>query len=502
MLKKTCCLLASLFILGLLAAYNVNAQKININIIATGYHGDVNVFDPAVNYDPAKFLSIIHLDKVGAGMYTADLIKPRYVMLYFTLPGFKQFSYNLFLSPGDDLMFKVQFINNMAKNVTVSGGGSNNNQPEIFALTSIDLVGFKEDNTPDRAISAIKKQEARNVNTLKQYIEKYKPSASFAENARLNNQYFALNAYYAFYHNKYQPFVSNPNYKKWQGVEDSLMARHALSNDSALSAYNYDNLVQDFLIQEGPILINKEIKDPAAFYKDWYHTTVDKGKEIYTHESKMLFYERIVNKYFQGRAEELAYAQLLRFHMRFRHYEDIDLVFEHFKSKYPSSLYIPMFSNAIAGVIANKKQILNDSMVFVANDGTKLNTMSDVVRLMKGKTVFVDMWGTWCSPCRVELEKFTPQIRNHFKGKDIAFLYIDNKDINRKEEWKKAIAYYKIEGTHILANEQLDKDIMTKLKSTGYPIHFIIKKDGSFIKTKIQDESDTEELIREIEAEL
>jgi thiol-disulfide isomerase/thioredoxin len=503
MLKKLFSLLTSLFILGLLLAVNkVNAQEIKVNIIAAGYHGNINVFDPAVNYDPEKFMSIIHPDKMGAASYTTNLTKPGYIVLYFNLPGFMQFQYSLFLSPGDDLLFKIQFVTNTPVAISMSGKGSNNNQPEIFALTYIDLLKFKEDSTPDRAITAIKNQEEKNQIVLKQYIEQYKPSANFIENARLNNQYFALNTYYSFYHSGPQPFVSNSNYKKWQGVEDSLMARHKLNNDSALGAYNYNNLIQTFLIQEPPILINKEIKEPVTFYRDWYHTTVDEGKKIYTDERKMLFYESIINKYFTGNTAELAYAQLFRFHLHFKHYEDIDIVFEHFKNKYPSSIYIPIFSKKIDEIVAQKKQVINNNMVFVADDGTTLNTMEDVLQLMKGRTVFVDMWGTWCSPCRVELEKYTPQIRTHFKGKNVTFLYIDNKDTNHKEEWKKVIAYYKIEGVHILANEQLDKDIMTKLKSTGYPTHFIIKKDGSFVKTKIQDESNTEELIKEIEAVL
>lgn len=480
----------------------INAQKVNVNIVTTGYHGDVHVFDPAVNYDPKNFLSIIHLDKSGAGIYSTDLSKPRYIVLHFTLQDYTQFRYSLFLSPGDDLVFKVQFTNHIPTAVNVSGKGGNNNQPEIFALTNIDLTRFKEDKTPDRVIAAIKSQEFRNTIILKQYIKQYKPSPNFIKNAQLNSQYFTLNMYYEFYHTKYLSAANNPYYKEWQGIEDSLMVKHKLNNDNALMSFNYEHLIDNFLIQEGPILRNEaEMQQSAAFYKDWYHTTVSKGKKIYAGESRNLFLERMINKYFSGKTAELAYAQLLRFHFRFSHYEGLDLVLAHFKYKYPSSRYIPPFSTAMAEIAAKQKRTLNNNMVFVADDGTKLNTLEDVLRLMKGRTVFVDMWGTWCAPCREELEKFTPQIRDHFKGKNISFLYIANKDLGHKEEWKKVISYYKIEGIHILANESLNKDIMTKTKSTSYPTHFIIKKDGSFIKTKIQDELHTQELIKEVEAE-
>lgn len=474
-----------------------NAQKISVNFVTTGFHGDVHVFDPAVNYDPKNFISIVHLNKNGAGIYTANLSKPRYVVFWFS-----DDYYSIFLSPGDDLSFKAQFTKNGVA-VIISGKGSNNNQPAIFQLTNIDLNQFKDDKTPDRVIATIKSQEARNSIILKQYIEQYKPSADFIKNMQMNIQYFALNNYYGFYHNTHSPYNSTPYDKQWQGIEDSLLSKHKLNNEEALSSYNYDQLIITFLMRKGELAEHKEEpQHPLTFYRDWYHTTAAKGRKIYANESRNIFFERIIKKHFSGKSAEYLYAELFRQHFRFSDYKNLDLMFEHFKQMYPSSQYIPIFSNAMAQIVDKQKQTLNSTMIFVADDGTKLNSLEDVLKIMKGKTVFVDMWGTWCDPCREEIEKFSPQIRDHFKGKNVLFLYIDNMDLNRKNEWKRLIAYYKIEGTHILANQNLNKDIMTKLKSTGYPTHFIIKKDGTFKKTKVQDESNMQSIIEEIEAEM
>lgn len=66
---------------------NINAQKITVNIVTPSSHADIHVFDPAVSFDSPKFISIINLNKSGAGNYSTNLSNPRYVGLNFILAG-------------------------------------------------------------------------------------------------------------------------------------------------------------------------------------------------------------------------------------------------------------------------------------------------------------------------------------------------------------------------------------------------------------------------------
>jgi protein-disulfide isomerase-like protein with CxxC motif len=56
--------------------------------------------------------------------------------------------------------------------------------------------------------------------------------------------------------------------------------------------------------------------------------------------------------------------------------------------------------------------------------------------------------------------------------------------MDNQEQWKKLIAYFDMEGTHLLANKKLTDDIMAKVKGRGFPTVFIIKKDGTFEQSK------------------
>jgi thiol-disulfide isomerase/thioredoxin len=141
-------------------------------------------------------------------------------------------------------------------------------------------------------------------------------------------------------------------------------------------------------------------------------------------------------------------------------------------------------------------------MVFAADNGTKLNTLADVLNLTKGKTVLLDMWGTWCGPCRSEIEKNGAAIKEHFKNKGLDYFYIANYDQSNEATWKKLIAFFKLTGTHILANEKLTDDIMKKTNGSGYPTYVVIKKDGSYELSKAGYPMDRDVLIKQLEEAL
>jgi thiol-disulfide isomerase/thioredoxin len=205
-----------------------------------------------------------------------------------------------------------------------------------------------------------------------------------------------------------------------------------------------------------------------------------------------------LNKTFSGKTAEYLYAELIKANLAASNIENIDVIFDHFRQQYPDSKYVSWFTAPVLAVTQRQKQLLNDKMIFVADNGTKLNTFKDVLALTKGKTVLVDMWGTWCAPCREEIEKHSAALREAFKDKDLTFLYVANFDLNHEQEWKRLIAYFNLEGTHILANDGLTNNIMKAVKSNGYPTYILIKKDGTYALTKNQYPVDRQSMADEL----
>lgn len=466
-----------------------------VHITVKNSKSSVYVFDPHLLYDLTKGkLNELRLTAQGNASYTMNIDQPSYLILHF--PSGKILNYSLFLTPGDELFLSADFSK---KNpITITGKGSNNNQPEIFALNNLDTQPFNGEKNPIRVIAAINKQYLQNKSILANYIKVNKPSAAFIKNAEINLKYFVPEQYYEFSHN-HNLFKSKEELKPWLRIQDSLFSTIKLSNDEALFAYNYDDLISNFVMREaeaGSLLYKS---NPQSFYQQWFHSDPRQGKKIFDGTQVGLLNNMVIDKYFSGKAAENAYGQTIKFKFMRADYPAVTSMYDHFKKEFPTSRYIKGFNVPIAEIVRKQQKAINSNTIFVRNNGTQLNTLNDVLALTKGKVALIDMWGTWCSPCREEIEKNAVKLEHHFKNKNVNFIYIANFDIAREQEWKKMIAYFQIEGIQILANAALTKDIEAKVKLTGYPTYIIVNKDGSYRTTSAQLPMNLQAKIKEIE---
>ncbi len=496
-----CCMLILIF------SVNAFAKTATVHITIKNYKGSFSIYDPQSGYDLTKKRSTEPgLDAQGSASYTMDINQPSYLILYFSSDKF--FNYSLFLSPGDELFLTADFAKKDHQ-VTVTGKGSNNNQPEIFALTNFDWLPFKGDKDPDRVLTAIKKQYLSNKSILANYIKVNKPSAAFIKNAMNNLKYFVPNNYYEFSHNN-NFFRPKDQLTKWKKTQDSIFSTVKLSNNDALTAYNYTQLMRSVVLRETEALQQEYAEKEARRLE---HTSQKLSMNDHgllpnlTYDKKYdqraqpgNFNKIVLDQYFSGKAAEYAYSQTLKWKFARADYPAIVSIYNHFKKEYPHSAFVKAFSASVATIVNKQQKGLNNKTIFVKNNGTQLNTFKDVLALTKGKVALVDMWGTWCSPCRSEIEKNAAKLEAYFKGKNVNFIYIANDDINREKEWKKAIAYFQIEGMQVLADPKLTKDIMDKVKASGYPTYILINKNGSYRKTTSQLPVNVQAMIKEIEA--
>jgi thiol-disulfide isomerase/thioredoxin len=109
----------------------------------------------------------------------------------------------------------------------------------------------------------------------------------------------------------------------------------------------------------------------------------------------------------------------------------------------------------------------------------------------KGKLVYVDVWATWCGPCKAEIPSLQ-KLETDYHGKDITFMSV-SVDTD-KEDWEKMVAEKELGGVQLWADgwSKITKDYAI----FGIPRFLLFDAKGNVISTNAPRPSSDE--IREL----
>lgn len=99
----------------------------------------------------------------------------------------------------------------------------------------------------------------------------------------------------------------------------------------------------------------------------------------------------------------------------------------------------------------------------------------ELMKPFKGKVVLVDVWATWCGPCRAAHAEMNP-MKAQFADKDVVFLYLAGED-SPENTWKNMIT--DIHGSHYRLNRAQWEYIYKTLNVRGVPTYLILDRDGN-----------------------
>lgn len=99
---------------------------------------------------------------------------------------------------------------------------------------------------------------------------------------------------------------------------------------------------------------------------------------------------------------------------------------------------------------------------------------------LKGKLVYVDVWATWCGPCKAQIP-FLKQLEEKYREEDIAFVSLSIDQLKNISKWKNMIVDKELEGIQIIADKAWRSKFVTDYVIEGIPRFILIDKDGNLM---------------------
>ena len=124
----------------------------------------------------------------------------------------------------------------------------------------------------------------------------------------------------------------------------------------------------------------------------------------------------------------------------------------------------------IAEELAGNESVFFKKYDYVAPE----NILQTILDNYKGRAVLIDMWATWCGPCRAGHKTMAP-LKEELKGRNIKFVYITSPS-SPPTTWQKMIK--DIDGDHYYLTEEQNHYILSHYESSGIPTYAIYDTKG------------------------
>lgn len=182
-------------------------------------------------------------------------------------------------------------------------------------------------------------------------------------------------------------------------------------------------------------------------------------------------------------------------------------VYEYFKTTFPDSPYLKYFKHLMERTIEFYSGKKADAAIQLIQGGDSIETLTELVSRFKGKKIYVDVWATWCAPCRAEFEH-KDALGKILEENDVIPLYISLDEKGQEEKWEAIVYTHGLKGYHFRANkpfiDDLNKIYMDNnhsgttngsgKKSFSIPWYLLIDENGNIINADAPRPGETDEI--------
>ena len=147
---------------------------------------------------------------------------------------------------------------------------------------------------------------------------------------------------------------------------------------------------------------------------------------------------------------------------------------------------------------SNSTNLLSTDNLEGITEGEQI--LRKIIEPWKGKIILIDVWGTWCGPCK-EAMKHSQELYERMKPYDMFFLYMANN--SNETSWKNVINEYNVTGEnvgHVNLPADQQSAVEDFLKVNSYPSYFLIDREGHLLEVNADPRNldQFEELVKRV----
>ena len=99
---------------------------------------------------------------------------------------------------------------------------------------------------------------------------------------------------------------------------------------------------------------------------------------------------------------------------------------------------------------------------------------------LKGKYVYIDIWATWCKPCKDEIPALKV-LEQDYHNKNIEFVSISVDAQEAYDSWRKMVKDMDLQGVQLFADNNFKSDFITEYGINAIPRFVLLDPEGNIV---------------------